>query len=275
MSAQQVLFDAPGPKARRNNVIISILAVLALLAVIAWILWRFYDAGQLDPAKWTPFTYTQIQLVILGGIWATLKAAIVATVFALALGVVFSVARLSERRWVSVPALILLEFFRGLPVLLLIFAAFFLGRGSVSPFTAVVIGLSLYNGMVLAEIIRAGILAVPRGQWEAASAIGLRKSATMRLVLIPQAVRSMLPTIIAQIVVLLKDSALGYLVTYRDLLAEVRNIGRDYQNLLPTFIVGAAVYIVINLLVAALARWIEKRGSSKTAGKVGVGSTAD
>lgn len=257
--AQQVLFDTPGPKGRRNNVILSILSGVALAAVLVFAIWKLYDAEQLEAEKWIPFTYTHISGLLWGGMVATLQAAAVATVLALAVGVVFALLRLSKKKWLSFPGTIVLEFFRGVPVLLLIFSVFYLGEGALSSFWAVVIGLMLYNGMVIAEIIRAGILAVPNGQKEAAMAIGLRPAQSMRLVLMPQAIRAMMPTLIAQIVVLLKDSALGYIVAYRDLLAAVNTIGREYQNLLPTFLVGAAIYIAINMVVAGIARWVERR----------------
>ncbi|WP_413335246.1 amino acid ABC transporter permease [Brevibacterium sp. GP-SGM9] len=260
----QVLFDEPGPKARRNNVIFSIVSAIVLLALIAFIVWKFADAGQLDAAKWYPFTFTQIQMVLLSGMLATLKVAVVASVLAIVLGVIFALLRLSGTRIISIPGTIVLEFFRGVPVLLLIFAMFLIFGNTIGPFWSVVIGLTLYNGMVLAEIIRAGILAVPKGQREAAMAIGLRPSQVMSLVLMPQALRAMMPTIIAQIVVLLKDSALGFIVTYQDLLYQVNLIGREYNNLLPTFLVGAVLFIIINMIVAAIARWLESRLQRKT-----------
>lgn len=264
----QVLFDAPGPKARRNNVILSIVSALVLAAIVAFIIWKFADAGQLEAAKWYPFTFAQIQMVLLQGMLATLKVAVVASLLALVVGVVFALLRLSSRRFISVPGTIVLEFFRGVPVLLLIFAMFLIFGNTIGPFWSVVIGLTLYNGMVLAEIIRAGILAVPKGQKEAAMAIGLRSGQVMSLVLMPQALRAMMPTIIAQIVVLLKDSALGFIVTYQDLLYQVNLIGREYNNLLPTFLVGAVLFIVINMIVAGIARWLEKRLQRKTTAHV-------
>ncbi|RBP64182.1 amino acid ABC transporter membrane protein 2 (PAAT family) [Brevibacterium sanguinis] len=264
----QVLFDAPGPKARRNNVIISIVSALVLAGIVAFIIWKFADAGQLEAAKWYPFTFAQIQMVLLQGMLATLKVAVVASLLALVVGVVFALLRLSSRRFISVPGTIVLEFFRGVPVLLLIFAMFLIFGNTIGPFWSVVIGLTLYNGMVLAEIIRAGILAVPKGQKEAAMAIGLRSGQVMSLVLMPQALRAMMPTIIAQIVVLLKDSALGFIVTYQDLLYQVNLIGREYNNLLPTFLVGAVLFIVINMIVAGIARWLEKRLQRKTTAHV-------
>ena len=270
----QVLFDEPGPKARRNNIILSIGSAIVLAGVIAFVIWKFADAGQLDADKWYPFTFSQIQVVLLEGMLATLKVAVVASVLALVLGVVFALLRLSSRKIVSLPGTIVLEFFRGVPVLLLIFAMFLIFGNNIGPFWSVVIGLTLYNGMVLAEIIRAGILAVPQGQKEAAMAIGLRPGQVMNLVLMPQALRAMMPTIIAQIVVLLKDSALGFIVTYQDLLYQVNLIGREYNNLLPTFLVGALLFIIINMVVAGIARWLEKRLQRKTTAHVGGTKTA-
>ncbi|MDN5772452.1 MAG: amino acid ABC transporter permease [Brevibacterium aurantiacum] len=268
----QVLFDEPGPKARRNNIVLSIVSALVLAGLIAFIIWKFADAGQLDAAKWYPFTFSQIQVVLLQGMVATLKVAVVASLLALVVGVVFALLRLSSKKVISVPGTIVLEFFRGVPVLLLIFAMFLIFGNTIGAFWSVVIGLTLYNGMVLAEIIRAGILAVPKGQREAAMAIGLRPGQVMSLVLMPQALRAMMPTIIAQIVVLLKDSALGFIVTYQDLLYQVNLIGREYNNLLPTFLVGAVLFIIINMIVAGIARWLEKRLQRKATAPVGAES---
>jgi glutamate transport system permease protein len=265
----QVLFDAPGPRTRRLNTLLSVVSVLVLLGLLAFIVWKFQDAGQLDAAKWAPFSYAVIQRTLLAGMWATIKVAIVATVLALVVGVAFALLRLAPQRAISLPSTIVLEIFRGVPVLLLIFATFLLFGNDIGSFWSVVIGLTLYNGMVIAEIMRAGILAVPTGQREAAMSIGLRGSQTMRLILMPQAVRAMMPTLIAQVVVLLKDSALGFIVTYQDLLYQVNAIGRSYNNLLPTFIVGAVLFIIINMVVAGLARYLEKRMSRKTAASTG------
>src|SRR5699024_832515 len=271
----QVLFDAPGPRARRMNVGLSIASVILLVGLIAFIGWKFSDAGQLTAAKWEPFTYAVIQKALLTGMWATIKVAIVATILALVVGVTFALLRLAPQRAISLPATIVLEVFRGVPVLLLIFAMFLLFGNDIGSFWSVVIGLTLYNGMVIAEIIRAGILAVPRGQREAAMAIGMRGAQTMRMILMPQAFRAMMPTLIAQVVVLLKDSALGFIVTYQDLLYQVNSIGRAYNNLLPTFIVGAAIFILINMVVAGIARYLEMRMSRTTAATAGPAKGAD
>lgn len=271
----QVLFDEPGPRGRRLNILLSLVSAVLLLALLAFIIWKFQDAGQLTAAKWTPFSYAVIQKTLLTGMWATLKVAVVASVLALIVGLVFALLRLAPQRAIRLPSTIVLELFRGVPVLLLIFATFLLFGNDIGAFWSVVIGLTLYNGMVIAEIIRAGILAVPRGQREAAMSIGLRGAQTMRLILLPQAIRAMMPTLVAQVVVLLKDSALGFIVTYQDLLYQVNAIGRNYNNLLPTFLVGAVLFIIINMVVAGIARYLETRMSRKTAATTGPATGED
>ncbi len=259
MSQERVLFDIPGPRARAVNNTVSVVGVLLVVAVIVWIVLRLQDADQLTAAKWEPFSYTDIQRALLEGMWATIKAAALGTVLALALGAVLAIGRLSDHKAIRWLSTLIVEVFRALPLLLLIFFAFYLGEGSISPYMAVVIGLTLYNGSVLAEVFRAGILALPKGQSEAAYALGLRKNQVMRLILIPQSVRAMLPSIVAQIVVLLKDSSLGFIIAYPELLRSVQQIGSQYFNLLPTFIVGATLYIAINLTVAGIAKLLEIR----------------
>jgi glutamate transport system permease protein len=187
----------------------------------------------------------------------------VAGVLALALGVVLGLGRLSERWWIRVPAATIVELFRAIPLLVLIFFAFFgsfaiLGT-AISAFAAVVFGLTLYNGSVIAEIVRAGVQAVPRGQAEAAYALGMRKTDVLRLVQLPQAVRYMLPVLIAQLVVLLKDSALGFVIGYVELLRQAGQIGTEFNNIVQAAILIAAIYIVINLILGLLATQLERR----------------
>jgi glutamate transport system permease protein len=133
----------------------------------------------------------------------------------------------------------------------------------LSAFTAVVVSLMLYNGSVLAEIFRAGINSLPRGQSEAAYALGMRKTQVMTFVLLPQALRAMLPTIISQLVVLLKDTALGFLITFEELLRWGTRIGGDAVNfgrpMISVMIVVALIYIGLCLLLTWLANYLEKR----------------
>ncbi|MFI7145951.1 amino acid ABC transporter permease [Nonomuraea sp. NPDC050022] len=256
------LYETPGPRgARRNRVLAGVIALVLLgLAYVTYV--RFDAKEQWAAGKWTPLLRPEVWTTfILPGLAGTLAAAVVGVVLAGLFGLVFATARLSDHRWIRWPAAAVVEFFRAVPLLLLIFFAFFgsyvFAGTNVSAFTAVVFGLTFYNGSVIAEIIRAGVLSLPRGQAEAAHAIGLRKGQVMRLVLLPQAFRAMMPAVISQFVVLLKDSALGLIVGYDELVDRGLNgIAANFSNVIPAAILIAAIFIGINLSLDRLAHWL-------------------
>ena len=256
------LYDVPGPRARTRSLIGSIVGGLVLVAVVAFVIKRLSDTGQFRREFWEPFGGAGVQRILLRGLLATLRAAGLALVLALLLGTLLAVGRLSSRAPVRAVSTAVVELFRALPLVFLILFAFIglpeLGIDT-GPFSSVVIGLTLYNGSVLAEIFRAGILAVPRGQVEAAFSLGLSKAAVTRLIQLPQAVRVMLPVLVSQLVVLLKDSALGFIVAYPELLRSGRRIYTNVGNVIPTAIVVAAIYIAINLALSTLASYLERR----------------
>lgn len=258
------LFDEPGPRGRRRILVGSVLAVVLVLApLIGLVIWRLEETGQFRSAYWSPFGGAGVQRILLRGLGATLRAAALALVLALVLGVVLGVSQLSQWRPVRWLATAFVGLFRAIPLVLLIFFAFLgiprITGNALEPFTALVVGLTLYNGSVFAEIFRAGIRAVPTGQVEAALSIGLTRTAVTRLVQLPQAVRTMLPTLVSQMVVLLKDSALGFIVAYPELLRSGRRIYTNVGNVIPTAMVIAAIYIVINLALTGIATWLERR----------------
>jgi glutamate transport system permease protein len=260
MSAN-VLFDAPGPRARLRNRIVGAAASLAILGLLYFVYLRLDESGQFASYLWAPFQYTDIQQRIVEGLLATLKAFALAAVFSLVLGATLAAGRLSDHAPVRWVATVVVEFFRAMPLLIMIFALY-VGVFTAAPLWALVIGLTLYNGSVQAEIFRAGINAVPKGQREAAYAIGLRKTQVMVFVLIPQAVRAMLPSIISQLVVTLKDTSLGYIITYEELLYVGNQIAKTSAGFpfIPMVIVIAPIYIAMCLALSALANWIERRG---------------
>jgi glutamate transport system permease protein len=260
-----VLYDVPGPRARARNRILNVVVIVGLLAVIGWVLYRLNESGQFAERRWIQFTYSSIQQELWNGLLNTLKAAALAAVLALLFGAVFAAARISDHWWFRAPATFVVELFRAIPLLILMFFFYY---GSLqfelglTPFWAVVFGLTLYNGSVLAEIFRAGIAAVPKGQREAAYATGLRKNQVVRLILLPQAITSMLPAIVSQLVVLLKDTALGFIITYAELLYVAKQMGGRLQYgfpYIPTYIVVAVIYIGLCSLLSVLARWLEAR----------------
>jgi glutamate transport system permease protein len=261
-----VLYDAPGPRARRRNLILGIIGVVVLAVAVGFVVYRFAVTGQFEPTVWEWILYVNIQLLLLEALGNTLRAFVVAAVLALLFGAVFAAGRLSDHRWIRGPATAVVEFFRAVPLLILIFILYFgVSRGlgvNISAFTALVLGLTLYNGSVLAEVFRAGVVSLPRGQSEAAYALGLRKTQVMTNVLLPQALRAMLPTIVSQLVVVLKDSALGFLILYPELLYQARFLGSQGQlgsPILPVAMVIAAIYITMCLLLSELAHYLERR----------------
>ena len=262
MSAS-VLFDAPGPKTVARHRVYTVVSLVVLFALVAFAVWKLYDEGQLEYALWEPFvTPKYIQFILVDGLLETLKMAFFSIIFAVVFGLVFGVAKLSDRGWIRWPAWFVVEFFRAVPVLLLMVFAFYLlaiGNGPLSSFWCVVIALTLYNGSVLAEVFRAGINAVPHGQGEAAYAIGMRKSQVMTSVLLPQGVKIMLPSIISQMVVALKDTSLGYYILAPGLTAVGKPIYLEFGNQVPTAIVITGLYVAVNLVLTWIATIVQKR----------------
>ncbi|MGW5215904.1 amino acid ABC transporter permease [Streptomyces sp. NPDC004051] len=264
-----VLYDAQGPRAKRRNVVFTVVFLAAFAALLWWVISTLNDKGQLEWFLWKPF-FTSGEpwsTYIWPGLQNTLKAAALSVIIALPLGALFGIARLSDHAWIRVPAGIVVEFFRAIPVLvLMIFGlALFAEYTNVSsddrPLYAVVTGLVLYNASVLAEIVRAGILSLPKGQAEGAMAIGLRKNQAMRLILLPQAVTAMLPAIVSQLVVIVKDTALGGAVlTFPELLAAANTMSGYYgANIIASLTVVSVLFIALNFALTSFASWLEAR----------------
>ncbi|MET9661756.1 amino acid ABC transporter permease [Streptomyces sp. NPDC006510] len=277
-----VLYDAQGPRAKQRNILYTVLFMLCAAAVVWWVYDGLAEKHQLDWIKWEPF-FTSSQpwvTYIWPGLQNTLKAAFFALIIALPLGALFGIGRLSDHRWVRVPAGVVVEFFRAIPVLILMIIAnaVYSEYTNIStddrPLYAVVTGLVLYNASVLAEIVRAGIHTLPKGQGEAAKALGMRKGQTMVFVLLPQAVTAMLPAIVSQLVVIVKDTALGGAVmTFPELLASVRPMAANYgANTIACFTVVALIYLLVNFALTSFAsrleRWLRrnKKGKGTTPG---------
>jgi len=256
-----VLYDVPGPRAKRRSLIGSAIGTAVVVAIAVAVVLRLQSQGQFEASKWEPFKDGDILEALGRGALATLRAAGLAIALALVLGSLLAVGRLAGQRYVRRFATGFIELFRALPLVLLILFFFFRFGDTLGRYGALVAALALYNGAVLAEVFRAGILAVPRGQSEAAAALGLSRAQTMRLILVPQAVRTMLPAIVAQCVVALKDTALGFIIAYPELLRTGQLIYNGFFNIIPTAVVAAAIYVAMNLLLSRLAIWLERRQS--------------
>lgn len=283
MSAPSVLYDVPGPRARRRHLIGAVVAALVALALVVVAALRLSDRGQFDADLWLPLfspahaDFTAVWQFLWMGLQATLEAAAIAIVGALVLGTILGSARMllgttTVGRIVRVPLIAWVELFRGLPVvitMLLTFAFFryidfrldFLPGDELLWYVA--IGLILYNSVIIAEILRAGVASLPRGQAEAARAIGMSETMVMRLVLLPQAFRVMLPALISQIVVVLKDTSLGYFIGYHELLFRSQRLSQLYDNPLQSLFTVAIIFILINYALSRVAVWVDHRMSRR------------
>ena len=277
MSQQTVLYDAQGPKARRRTAVGTVVALLVLAGVGYVVVDRLIERDQFSMEKWGPLinpdneSFDAVWRLLGEGVVNTLRAAAVAMLLSVVLGTIIAVARLSAGRVGRIPLIGLIELFRGLPVVVLVYFGVRVlpdvgvdlrGLPGGQELWGLVIGLTAYNMVIFAEVIRAGVASLPKGQREAALATGLTNGQTMRIVLLPQAFRVMLPAIISQLIVVLKDTSLvTFIANYDELLSQGESIRRNLDNPIQTFVVIALMYIAINYLLGRLAQYIQRRQS--------------
>ncbi|GAA1297374.1 amino acid ABC transporter permease [Planotetraspora silvatica] len=257
-----VLFDEPGPRARRRIRIATIAGAVVLLGLVALAVRQFAANGQLAADRWQPYATWPMWRYLLGGLWSTVLAAVVSAALSMAAGLALALGRLSRRPWVRMPSAAYVETVRTIPVLVLVYVVLFaLPRyGLDLPlFWKLVVPLTVSNASLFAEVFRAGILSIERGQSEAGLAVGLTQGQTMRLIVLPQAARRVLPSIVSQSVGLLKDTSLGFVVSYAELLYSGKVLANYNGLLIQTYIVVALVYLVVNASLSKLARTLEAR----------------
>lgn len=276
MSTQQlsVLYDAPGPRTRRRAFIGSLIATAAFLVILWAVVRRLADAGQFSSKRWAPLIdpnsqeFPQVWSLLGNGLRNTLIAAALAITSSMIIGTLLGVSRIMLGRWGRIPLIGMMELLRGLPVVITIFFAYrvlpTLGV-DVSPLPGedglwyLLIGLTVYNSVVIAEILRAGVISLPRGQREAALTLGMTAWQAMRLVQLPQAFRVMLPALVSQLVVILKDTSLaGLLGLYTETLRQGNRISQFLENPLQMYLVIGITFVLLNGSLSLLARRLER-----------------
>jgi glutamate transport system permease protein len=257
-----VLYDVPGPKTRRRSRIISWVVGAAILVVLGYVTFTLSSQGLFSADRWDIFNDPLVWLDLLKALGVTLTAALYAAVIAIVLGMIIALLRMATHRVIAIPMAIILEFLRGMPVLLMML--FIVLVFKVDPFIGVVAGLGLYNAAIIGEALRSGLVALPRGQREAGLAIGLRSLQARLFIEFPQAFRNMTPIIVAQLVVLLKDTSLGYIVGMQEFIRRGRLTAEFFgagQYAFSVFLVLVGMYLVVNLTVSFIARRLARRQS--------------
>lgn len=275
------IYDAPGPLEQRRIRIWTIGLSVPVIGLVVLVLTTLGGQGLLDGDHWAILGEPDLLLALMTGVGATLQVAVVSVALSLIFGLLLALGRMSARRWISVPSRIWIEALRGLPELLLVFFIYLgvpaVTGASISTFWALVIGLVLYESASMAEAFRAGFLALPRGQSEAAHALGLRGFQTLRFVLLPQVIRQILPTLVSEMVRVTKASSLGFVIGYTDLLLTgeqaIEFLGGQYA--VPIFTAMAALYVIICLLLTKLSHVLSARLTpTRTPGGGGKGPRA-
>jgi len=193
----------------------------------------------------------------------TLRLAIPAIVFGFILGTLVGLARLSASRWLNWPAKIYVEFFRGVPLVMVIFWFWFmipaLAGKSLPEYSVALAAFVIFEAAYLAEIVRAGIQSVPRGQVEAATATGLSSAQTMRQIILPQALRNMIPALVTQFIVLLKDTSLASIIGYVDLTKAAQIVNNREIRPFELYLFIAVIYWLCSYSMSRYARHLESR----------------
>lgn len=262
LTVQEVLYEEPGPKAKRQIRVWTALSLIAL-AVLVWrIIDQFAENGQLDAKYWSFFLRHTTWRFIGEGLLGTVEAAVLAGVIAFVLGFLLMRGRISEHKVLQQVCMALIEFTRGVPTLLFIYF-FFL----VVPKTGIQMGalwkISLPVAIsacgVVAEVLRSGVNGVPKGQKEAAMSLGMRDRHVFYKVIFPQAFRYVIPSLISEIVIVVKDTTLAYVVSFPDLMQNAKVLISNYDAMLQIYLVVAIIYILINYGLNKIAKSVQAR----------------
>lgn len=269
-SATRVLFDEPGPRGRAQIRTVTLLVFAVLVFAVIGAIWQFGRKDQLAAYKWAFFTNPAIIRFLGVGMLGTLISTVVGAVFAFPLGLLLALGRISPNRILAKVCTGWIEFFRAIPMLLVVYAFLLVMPRyglNLDIFWKLVVPMILVNSASTAEVFRAGILAVDRGQTEASASLGMTRGQAMRLIILPQALRIVLPGLLSQLVNLLKDSTLGFVVSYPELMQQGRELTAYYGFLIQTYLVVAAIYVAGNFGVTKLAEYLQQRGTTKAASK--------
>lgn len=256
-SLEDILFGAPTPRARTLTRGMSVVVAGVLLLLAAGIVWRFHAAGQLDARYWKFFAWPTTWSFLAKGLLGTLASAAMAAVIALSLGLVLLAGRLARTRLVRWPAVAAIEFLRGTPTLLLIYVCFLVLPSigiKLSTYWMLTLPIGLSTAAVVAEVYRSGVLAVPRGQTDAARSLGMTEIQVFFAIVFPQALRYIVPALVAQLVIVVKDTTFGYVVTYGELMQNARVLIANYHSLVPVYLVVAALYCLVNYAISRASR---------------------
>lgn len=259
---RDALYEAPGPRTHRRMVVGTIVSALVVLWLVYLVWHQFYVTGQFAPRYWSFFAQWPTWRFLIDGFRGTIAVAVTAGVISLVLGMLLMLGRVSENRALSAACRVVIDFFRGVPSLLLIYFFFLIvpQYGIKMPsFWMLTLPVALAAAGVLAEVFRAGVNAVPKGQVEAAYSLGLTRGKVMRRIVLPQAIHYVIPSLISQLVVVVKDTTVAYVVSYPDLMQNGRVLITSYDALVSVYFVVSIIYILLNFAINKASAVVARR----------------
>lgn len=255
VSIRDILYEPPGPKTRKRIAVATAISLIALAALLVVIIRQFYITGQLSAKYWSIFTRYTTWRFLGRGLAGTVKVALMSSVVTFAVGLLLMLGRISRSRILRGISTVLIEITRGIPTLLFIYFFFFLAPQfglKLPAFWKITLPVSISAAGVVAEVLRSGVNAVPKGQTEAAISLGMRSGSVFFKIVFPQGFRYVIPALIAEIVIVLKDTTFAYVVNYADLMQNAKVLISNYDALLSVYLVAAVIYIIINYLLNKL-----------------------
>ena len=255
VSLRDILYEPPGPKTRKRIAVATAISLIALAALLVVIVRQFYITGQLSAKYWSIFTRYTTWRFLGRGLAGTVKVALMSSVVTFAAGLLLMLGRISRSRILRGFSTVLIEITRGIPTLLFIYFFFLLAPQfglKLPAFWKIVLPVSISAAGVVAEVLRSGVNAVPKGQTEAAVSLGMRSGSVFFKIVFPQGFRYVIPALIAEIVIVLKDTTFAYVVNYADLMQNAKVLISNYDALLSVYLVAAVIYIIINYLLNKL-----------------------
>lgn len=258
---EDILFGNPSPQAQTLTRALNGVSAVVLLLLAAGIVYLFHDAGQLAPRYWEFFAWPTTWAFLGKGLLGTLASAAMAAIIALTLGLLLLLGRMAQPRLVRWPSIAIIEFLRGTPTLLLIYVCFLVLPSAgikLSTYWMLTLPISLSTAAVVAEVYRAGVLAVPRGQTDAARSLGMTETQVFFSIVFPQALRYIVPALVAQLVIVVKDTTFGYVVTYGELMQNAKVLIANYHSLVPVYLVVAVLYCAVNYAISSASKRLAK-----------------
>ncbi len=262
ISIRDALYEEPGPRSKKIISAVTFVSILVLLAVGALIVHRFYVTGQLDAKYWYFFKRFTTWRFLAQGLLGTVEVAIVSGILAFIIGFFLMTGRISANSAAVRISAALIEFTRGVPTLLFVYFFFLVAPqlGMKLPaFWKIALPVAISACGVVAEVLRSGVNAVPKGQREAALTLGLTERKTFLIIIFPQAIRYVIPALLSELVIVVKDTTFAYVVNFPDLMQNAGVLISNYDAMLSVYLLAAIIYIIINYLLNKAAEVISRR----------------